>query len=261
MAVFASLGLPFSGVAQVPKAAAVATESVRARADIARFKQVKTIEELRTVSTASVNRLASELDTAVTDKAKLQRDKDELARQTGALTAEKNALAAEKNKLAQEKADLSRQRDALLAEKNKLAQEKAALIADNEKLRQQGVAISSENTSLEAKNRELVSTQRDLEATKNELVAIRAKLDREIAEQQTRHGTLRAENERLEETGAQLKKDLDWKSLLVKIFSGSTVTGVLAVMGFMVSRRTSVLQNEKLELENERLRREVAAKV
>ncbi len=219
LAVFASLWLPVSAAAQVVgKGATAAAASVRVRADIARFNQIRNVDELRTASTETVNRLSSELDTVAAEKVKLQRERDDLARQKAALTAE---------------------RDALLAEKKVLAQEKVQLTAQNEKLRAQG---------------------RELETIQNELVATRAKLDREIAEQQSRHGTLLADNARLEQAGAQLKKDLDWKSLLVKIFSGSTVTGVLAVMGFMVSRRTSVLQNEKLELENQRLRQEVAAK-
>jgi hypothetical protein len=235
-----------------------AAKGQRANSEVVRLESVKTISELRVASTAAVKRLSSELDESIAEKNKVQRERDDLARQ-------KTALAAE--------------RDMLLADKERLTREKSDLTARIDSLKIQGTEISNANSLLEAKNRELKVTKAELENTKEVLGATKATLAREIASQQNQHGTLVADNERLALSNSQLAKektdlqsftaelkrqrddltkDLDWKGLLVKIFSGSTVTGVLAVLGFMVSRRTTVLQNERLELENAGLKRELA---
>lgn len=219
-------------------------------ADITRLSKQTTLDGLRKESYATVDRL----------------------------TVEKLKAEEEKKALAQEKADLTRERDALTAEKAGLEQVKADLDAQVVQLQAEQARLTNSNTALKAENRALDSTRTELEKKKGELEAAKKELAAEIARQQTQHGTLLAENSRLSQETAQLQaeksglvaanaalrddkqqlsgekeklsKDLDWESLLVKIFSGSTVTGILAVLGFMLSRKTIMLQNRRLEIEN-----------
>jgi chromosome segregation ATPase len=216
-------------------------------ADVQKVRQIKKIDELQNFSIATISSLSTQLKAADDNLKAKQKELDaayaaakaqyaRLKANIAELTAEKNQIEAERQAAREEAerqqrdfnsqlADLQRQKQALQDELAKLGQGKEAILAENQQLLEANAGLAREKDHL---GQEIT----DLSVAKNDLAGKVAKL----------------------------RDELEWKSLLTNIFSGSTVASALAVLGFFQSRRRVALENEKLLAEIKQLRGEPPSK-
>ncbi len=220
--------------------------------DLARINSLTTVESLKVESLNTVNRLTDE-------KAAIEKQRNDIAAANKELEQKRAALLKVQE-------GLNAQIAALKTDQARLAEANKALEARSKELSAAKSALENENAALEAKKAELAGAvsrltaeQGTLGVDNNRLRAEKAGLENEKVALQNETTGLRNEKKQLESDKAALVKDLDWSSLLVKIFSGSTITAVLAILGFIASQRTTKLQNRRLEIENAALEEKLKA--